>query len=1153
MSDISDIWKSMQAESSDGLKEFRRRSSLLKQKQGGVTVTGLISATDKDPKPSKAETQYAERYGSVRKPKKTPTNLVAKELESLTVSAAMKTTPSELTVHEAEAVSAERQRVTAQDALGSLSRDLHILAEDTVESKKKALQRIHKYLFVDCTMAATDFAEVFHEMCKPIFRTFESPSEKCRELAFKITRDFFLVVSDLVPVLGYFVPALMARVPSGAGFDEEMKVFISNLAEHEEYRRGRAVERQDMKGVVGSVSVNVIETSEEIRLLAVSCVGALVNKLIRDSSQSIIHPYFHELIMFLQAQLRDTFPDVKIEASRILELLAGQEDFVPGMKFFAVALTRALLPCLRHRHAKVRLQALGAVKACIAVPDRAKRKGAGTDAITDLVGFREENVLPIAAFYTNAVQVNYIAELVSDPSISVREKLVETLTVFLCDIGDRYDHQTRLLPYLLDLLTDECEAVSTPALACLKRCGQEYEDEHRDEIIERRQYGVDGDNRMNLDKPLPLPFKERPRIGIRLYVRGNTKRFISALVNELTCWVSKTRVKSAQLLKMVIILCEEHLTMEAFSLLPSFIKALGFARTDGDKELHTELLEVYELLGRYMSPEVYIHYIMPRLRGDPDVIAFGTDNLFRTTVLEFLNALLSGSKPSQLPMHFSEIISVLTDPFVIDPTSEMLRNATTDVIMSLLVALSGRGQAAAIESHFLATGRLTSMNATLQKCFEFFVLDLSNPVLQQKATECLKILSSFEAGSAVYHETKMFYVLFSKRGSNYLQTLIQEFDLSDGWSVESSEYRTIDTLVHCPCRLLFKNLEDKGSLLIILIDFLCRAVEKCTTAKESNEITLSAISKTLLFAVKNNWIESLKVHDRFKLFNLFDLKESDKDENLLDRSHLFSLALPTLRSRLGDLISVFVHNSHWSLSTSLQWSRVNLMNALICTEDVGSSILNAESISIFSHLLFCSVLSSGRQPSNPVSLRLASLQLVSDMLTTLHAVIDGGEDISRIQVKWSEDGSVELSKDLKFSSSSVSSIEALSLLLIESLDDADDAVRYLAVQCLQKILIFTPESSYVEKCLDCDTIPKKIAKLSLRIVKTAEAGNIMDGIDLLLRSMASINPTYVENLVREYLSESASSGCVESNDFIQFCSDIISHCDIISQFRCIKK
>lgn len=51
------------------------------------------------------------------------------------------------------------------------------------------------------------------------------------------------------------------------------------------------------------------------------------------------------------------------------------------MKFFAVALVRATLPVLRHRHAKVRLVAVRCLAACMVVPDKAKIKGSGTDAI----------------------------------------------------------------------------------------------------------------------------------------------------------------------------------------------------------------------------------------------------------------------------------------------------------------------------------------------------------------------------------------------------------------------------------------------------------------------------------------------------------------------------------------------------------------------------------------------------------------------------------------------------------------------------------------------------------------------------------------------------------------------------------------------------
>ena len=88
-------------------------------------------------------------------------------------------------------------------------------------------------------------------------------------------------------------------------------------------------------------------------------------------------------------------------------------------------------------------------------------------------------MLSVAAFYTAQIQINYIADLVTDGSVQVRKSLVAMLTSFLTEMGDRYDHQTRLLPYILDLLSDEAEEVASAAIACLARCGQEYESEHR--------------------------------------------------------------------------------------------------------------------------------------------------------------------------------------------------------------------------------------------------------------------------------------------------------------------------------------------------------------------------------------------------------------------------------------------------------------------------------------------------------------------------------------------------------------------------------------------------------------------------------------------------------------------------------------------------
>ena len=60
----------------------------------------------------------------------------------------------------------------------------------------------------------------------------------------------------------------------------------------------------------------------------------------------------------------------------------------------------------------MRVAALKALQMTVKVPDRAKIKGAGTAAIVDLVGFREDNVLPVAAFYGRGdTTINFLAEV----------------------------------------------------------------------------------------------------------------------------------------------------------------------------------------------------------------------------------------------------------------------------------------------------------------------------------------------------------------------------------------------------------------------------------------------------------------------------------------------------------------------------------------------------------------------------------------------------------------------------------------------------------------------------------------------------------------------------------------------------------------------
>jgi len=147
-------------------------------------------------------------------------------------------------------------------------------------------------------------------------------------------------------------------------------------------------------------------------------------------------------------------------------------------------------------------------------------------------------------------------------------------------LPDRYDHQQRLLPYLLSFYSDTSEKVRRCAFASVEALGEQYEAENSDAFVERRQYGVDGDSRCNHEEQLSCPFKKRPRIGSRIFVRSNTKRFFSALLAEVICWLSKTRERSAKLLQALVIYCEEHLTMEFSQTLTMLIQAIKLSYSE---------------------------------------------------------------------------------------------------------------------------------------------------------------------------------------------------------------------------------------------------------------------------------------------------------------------------------------------------------------------------------------------------------------------------------------------------------------------------------------------------------------------------------------------------------------------------------------------
>ena len=76
-----------------------------------------------------------------------------------------------------------------------------------------------------------------------------------------------------------------------------------------------------------------------------------------------------------------------------------------------------------------------------------------------LVGFRDPNTVPIKDFYEPSHNINYLATFIVDPKNSVRETFIRCMGDWMVNLPDRYDHHSRIVPYILSGLFDQDEGI----------------------------------------------------------------------------------------------------------------------------------------------------------------------------------------------------------------------------------------------------------------------------------------------------------------------------------------------------------------------------------------------------------------------------------------------------------------------------------------------------------------------------------------------------------------------------------------------------------------------------------------------------------------------------------------------------------------------
>jgi len=137
-----------------------------------------------------------------------------------------------------EAVEAPVEVIEASDMFAKISKYIGIIdGSDDVNARRNALTQLYTTLFIDHKMSEVckpsithsltyslthllthslthllalkvGYNQVFREICKSVFKKIADSVEKCREMALRIVREFFIRRSDFVPILGSLTHSL---------------------------------------------------------------------------------------------------------------------------------------------------------------------------------------------------------------------------------------------------------------------------------------------------------------------------------------------------------------------------------------------------------------------------------------------------------------------------------------------------------------------------------------------------------------------------------------------------------------------------------------------------------------------------------------------------------------------------------------------------------------------------------------------------------------------------------------------------------------------------------------------------------------------------------------------------------------------------------
>ncbi|KAI5221447.1 dynein axonemal assembly factor 5 [Manis pentadactyla] len=313
------------------------------------------------------------------------------------------------------------------------------------------------------------------------------------------------------------------------------------------------------------------EVCEELRLALVQLLALAVRLC-----GAALAPHLDDAVRALRSTLLDPFAAVRRESCECAAELARS---TPGhFHMQAESLISPLMQTLSHQHWKVRVAAIEATGTVIQFGN----------------GKSVDEVLP------------HFAQRLFDNVPQVRRAVTCVVGGWLLDLRDRYSFFHKLIPLLLSSLDDEIPEIACEAAGLWEKVGLQWQRENEDDLKDKLDF--------TSPPPAHHPSPEsRPALGCRELVFRNLSKILPAICHDITDWVAGTRVKAAQLLALLLLHAEDHATQHLEVVLRTLLRACA----DEEQAVLSSCARSAELIGTFVSPEVFLRLILSALRKSP--------------------------------------------------------------------------------------------------------------------------------------------------------------------------------------------------------------------------------------------------------------------------------------------------------------------------------------------------------------------------------------------------------------------------------------------------------------------------------------------------------------------------------------------------------